>query len=210
MTTGDLAGQEAEVAALLASAPAGTVAERLRRARLRQGLSVRKLASAARVDKGSVVRLEAGESVRPLTVLKVCQAMGIHVAALTKASDEGAVVRVHRAEAGEWHGLADLGGGPVTGATALTKILDSRLDGGSIMSNIVVVTEPTEGQAVAGEEFVYVLSGVLLLTVGGQEHELAPGDSACFWSSEHHTYAPGQESNGAPQFLCVTTHSRRS
>lgn len=41
----------------------------------------------------------------------------------------------------------------------------------------------------AGEEFVFVLEGVLTLFISGERHELYPGDSAHYLSTQAHNFA---------------------
>ncbi len=39
-----------------------------------------------------------------------------------------------------------------------------------------------------GQEFIYVIEGTMIYTVGNDSHMLAPGDSLYFDSIENHTY----------------------
>lgn len=49
--------------------------------------------------------------------------------------------------------------------------------------------EPVVGYAHEGEEFVYVLEGILTLFIGEEEKELFPGDSAHYSSKGDHNWA---------------------
>ena len=183
------------------------VGQRLRRARLRQGLSVRDLAAAAGMSKTSVVRLEAGESVRASTVRRACDALGLHVGRLADLSDDGASpAAVHRHGDDHWVDMADLGGGPLGGAERPLRrdaraaaaadgavplcMIRARLPGGRVLPSILELYGPSDLRSHAGEEFVHVLSGRARLEGGGEAYELDEGESMTFWSAERHRYAP--------------------
>lgn len=51
--------------------------------------------------------------------------------------------------------------------------------------------ESGENYAHDGEEFAYVLTGTFTLTVGSEEHRLAPGDLLYFKSSQPHSWRNG-------------------
>lgn len=184
------------------------VGQRLRRARQRQGLSVRDVAAEAGMSKTSVVRLEAGEPVRPSTVVRVCGALGLHLERLADLSDQGdGAVAVHRRADDRWVDMADAASGPLGGedrplsaaerAEAAADgvavplcLVRSRLPGGRVLPTILEVHAPSEVRSHPGEEFVHVLEGRLRLEVGTHVVELEAGESATFWSAEPHRYLP--------------------
>ena len=49
--------------------------------------------------------------------------------------------------------------------------------------------EPVVPYSHAGEEFIYVLEGVLTLFIENEQHELFPGDSAHYPSTTPHNWA---------------------
>jgi transcriptional regulator with XRE-family HTH domain len=57
-----------------------------------------------------------------------------------------------------------------------------------------------------GAELIHVLDGVLVLRFGGEDHRLAPGDSACFDGLEPHSYRG--VSRKRTRALVVTVPSR--
>jgi transcriptional regulator with XRE-family HTH domain len=56
----------------------------------------------------------------------------------------------------------------------------------------LVETPDAEASVHEGEEFVFVLDGTVRLEIGGERHELEPGDSAYYLSSTPHIIAAAQ------------------
>ena len=183
----------------------------MRRARLRQGRSIRELATASGLSKTSIVRLEQGGATYPITVVKVCAALGLHLASLANPSGEGSEnAAVHRHTDDRGFDLTDFGAGPLggldrplttderagfvaAGAGVPLLILTSRLPEGRLLSTVIEVYGPSAPRSHPGEEFVYVLEGSAQLTVGSETYLLAQGESIVFRSAEPHTYAPNPE-----------------
>lgn len=217
----DLLRQEREVEELLRIVPAKVVGARLARARRRQGLSIRDLAERANVNKNSIVRLENGGAPQPLTILKLCAAMSIHVATVAEPETGEAVVSIHRHAEDRWYDLENFGAGPLStdclgadrrrriaehGPGALMLALTSHLETGQLLAREIELYGPTEVRSHLGEEMVYVLEGTLMLEVGGEPHELNQGESATFWSSEPHLYAPAEGAPTPVKILSITVH----
>ena len=206
---------------ILAGIGPAVVGQRLRRARQRQGLSVRDVAVQADLSKTSVVRLEAGGVVRPSTVVRVCAALGLHVSRLVDLADEdGGPIAVHRAGDDRWVDMANAAAGPLLGADrplsapererAVSEgvavplcLVRSRLPGGRVLPTVLDVHRPSETRSHPGEEFVYVLSGRLRLEVGEHAVELGEGESATFWSAEPHRYLPVSQEGTPARVLSV-------
>jgi transcriptional regulator with XRE-family HTH domain len=205
--------REKEAREMLQSVPPDVIGARLARARKRQGLSIRDLAAAANVDKSSIVRIEAGAPPQTLTVMKLCAALGIHLATIAANVAETGAVAVHKREDDVWYDMSDLAAGPLpeenrSGIAAPMVILKSRLEGGILLSNIIELNGECPGQSVPGEEMVFVIRGILRLTVGAQTMDLEEGESATFWSSERHCYAPAPGSPLPVRLLCVSAHRK--
>src|ERR1044072_9486326 len=79
--------RESETQELIKNVPGTVLGSRLRGARPRMGISIRDLAGMAHVSKHSIVRIESGGLPHVTTLLKVCGALGIHVASLAKPTD---------------------------------------------------------------------------------------------------------------------------
>ena len=204
--------RESETQELIRNVPSSVLGARLRRARQRMGISIRDLAKNANVSKNSVVRIESGGAPHVTTLLKVCAALGIHVASLAKpTAGEHEIVSVHRHNDDRWYDLTDFGAGPLgglnrpltteerrtlveRGARVPLLILKSRLESGRLLPTVLELYQESESRSHAGEEFVYVLEGTAHITVGSQAFDLDSGEAATFWSAEEHKYAPAKGS----------------
>jgi len=190
--------REAETRELIRLIPPSVLGSRIRRARQRMGLSIRELAEAAHLSKTSVVRLEAGGTPQVSTLLRVCAALGIHVASIARPEGvEKEVVAIHRHENDEWFDLTDFGAGALAEPARRAELADvplliltSRLNSGRLLPTVLELYRESESRSHPGEEFVYVLSGRARITVGTKQFDLDEGESATFWSAEEHRYAP--------------------
>src|SRR5262245_39718849 len=61
-----------------------TLGNRLRRVRVRSGLSIRELAAKAEIDKGTLVKLEKGTTPTYRTLVRICDALGVSVVQLLR------------------------------------------------------------------------------------------------------------------------------
>jgi len=211
MQENSLLAQEREAARILAKIPPETLGDRLRRTRLRQGHSIRELATLAGLSKTSIVRLEQGAHAYPITVVKVCAALGLHLAALANpANEDSGNVAVHRHDDDRWFDLTDFGAGVLAGLDRPLQeaersslvaqgvrvpllILKSRLPDGRLLSTIIEVYSPSEPRSHPGEEFVFVLRGAAQVQVGTEAFVLQEGESIVFRSAEPHIYAPAPD-----------------
>jgi transcriptional regulator with XRE-family HTH domain len=218
--------QEQEAARVMASLSAESLGDRLRRARMRQGRSIRDLADAAGLSKSSIVRLEQGGGTYPMTIVKVCAALGLHVARL-RDPDGGGDDRlaVHRIGDDRWYDMVDFGAGALggvdrplsqderaefaaRGVAVQVVVLESRLSDGQLLSNIIEVHGRSVTREHPGEEFVYVLEGATSITVGETTVTLQAGESMVFRSAESHVYAPADGSDVPAKLLMVRFDAR--
>ncbi len=200
--------QEQDIARLLQSIPATTLGGRLRRARLRQGRSIRDLAEAAGLSKTSIVRLEQGKGTFPITIVKVCAALGLHLAGLTDTiTSPSQNVAVHYRADDRWYDMTDFGAGPLGGQDRPLSTAEraeyaaqgvavpllyvrSRLPEGRLLPAVLEVFARSETRSHPGEEMVYVLNGQAQVHVGEETYLLSEGESITFYSAEPHSYAP--------------------
>ncbi|MBX3120497.1 MAG: helix-turn-helix domain-containing protein [Fimbriimonadaceae bacterium] len=211
---------------MLKSFPAQVLGDRLRRARVRQSISVRDLAKAAAVSKNSITRLEHGGGTNPATLVKVCAALGLHVAGLLRKEQQSEqIVVVHRKQDDRWFDMTDFGAGPLggldrpisseeraafvaAGAQVPLLMLTNRLESGRLLPAILELHSQSELRSHAGEEMVYVLAGSIVLKVGEQEVILHEGECATFWSAEQHAYAPAPGSPLPARVLSIRSDDR--
>lgn len=226
MTGTTIKQQEEEAARMMTTVSPEQLGDRLRRARTRQGRSIRELADAAGLSKSSIVRLEQGGGTYPLTVVKVCAALGLHVARLRDPDSAGDDrLAVHRLHDDRWYDIGAFGSGPLgnvdrpltpderaqfarEGVAVPIVVLASRLHDGHLLSNIVEVYAPSEKREHPGEEFVYVLEGTACITIGSTSTTLVAGESIAFRSIEPHTYAPAEGSPLPVRLLMVRLDER--
>ena len=184
------------------------LADRIRLARQRQRISIRELAAKAEVSKTSIVRLEAGKSCETETVARVCCAMGLHLDALVREFAADNSVAIHRGEHDAWYDLVRFADGPLASVHGVQptpaerrkqatnsnlipiNILASRLPGGKLLSTVIELYHESPVRCHPGEEWVYVLSGVALISIADKVYELSQGESVAFRSAEPHSYAP--------------------
>jgi|GEM_PF-442309 Predicted transcriptional regulators len=192
-----------------------TLGARIQRIRLKQNLSVRDVADRASVNKNTILRLERGMTPSYATLTRVCEALGIHVAQLTRPEpDEEDTISLHHRDREVWYPYRALqqgreatappnsviisAGGEGRPALAadekvLLSVLASKLPGGRLNSAVLELYAESEPAMHPGEEFVFCLRGTAKLTVAGRSYTLKQGDAASFWCSERHSYAPADE-----------------
>ncbi len=212
------------VAALIDAVGLSVVGARVKRLRLQQGHSIRSFAELSGLGKNSIVRLESGVGTQPLTLLRACEALGLHIDRLADpVAPDPATAAAHHNEDDRWHALMDLAGGPLgdadgpvapevrarlaaeQGVAVAINRLKSRLPTGRIFPSLLELHAASEPRSHPGEELVFVLQGSVCLQVGGVPYPLKAGESLTFWSSEQHVYAPAADSDCTPIVLSVRT-----
>lgn len=212
------------VSALIDAVGLSVIGARIRRLREQQGYSIRAFAELAGLGKNSVVRLEAGIGTQPLTLLRACEALGLHIDRLSDpVGHDPATAAVHRLADDRWHALMDLAGGPLgdadrpvsaeerrtlaarAGVAVAINRLASRLPTGRIFPSLLELHAASEPRTHPGEELVFVLRGRVRMEVGGVEYLLVAGESLTFWSAEVHVYAPADDGQPVPLVLSVRT-----
>lgn len=188
-----IASQEEKIAEIVGKLGNEVLGARLKRERISQGISVRDLAARTRLGANSVVRMEAGNNCRPVNLVKVCEALGIHLDRLA-AIESSDVAAVHRAQDHAWSELDDYGPGGEPNRNPLV-LLGSRLPAGKLLPTLIRVNAPSLSRSHPGEEFVYVLEGSVKITIAGVPHTLSEGDSIDFWGTEAHFYEPAGDAD---------------
>lgn len=211
----------ARVGELLDEVGSEVIGNRVKRLRDNQGLSIREVADRAAISKNSIVRLEQGRGTQPVTVLKVCTVLGVHIERLAEPTGEDMVIAVaHRKKDDRWFDVADMASQPLLnldrplkpaerkkavnqGATSPINLLQCRLPGGNILPSILELYQKSPVRSHIGEEFVYALSGDTVVTIGKKKHKLKEGESLTFWSAEPHSYAPANPKKVPVQILSI-------
>jgi transcriptional regulator with XRE-family HTH domain len=185
--TGDQpAGQPPEQA----GAPALDLGARLRAERLGQGIGLREMARRLGISASALSQIETGKAQPSVSKLfDIVNLLGVSVDGLLSDAPRVLVPRGH----GGFFSLQRSGDHETLELES--GVLWSRLTAGSFpgVEYLRVTYQPgacssAEGSFMrhAGQEFGYLLSGRLLVEVGFDRHELAPGDSISFPATTPH------------------------
>lgn len=215
----DIASAERRIEEALSKTSPIVIGQRIKASRIQQGISVRDLAERAKISKTSVVNLEQGRC-RPLTILKVCVALGLHIERFLDDDQVSpkADVAIHRREDDRWFNLSDLVSGPLIkqdrplsdeernkfhhdGIVAQMLMFKSRFPDSNFWIGIIELSGPSEAREHPGEEFVYVLDGSAQISVGKELYKLEKGESICLDPRRIHSYAPTKGEKTS--LLCV-------
>ncbi|MYN13867.1 helix-turn-helix domain-containing protein [Pusillimonas sp. TS35] len=176
---------------------------RLKALRRQHQLSLDQLAQRSGLTKSYLSKLERGISEPSIsTVLKLVEAYGIGIAELMGTGEEGSnnicVVRSHERTPLDRHGSK---AGYRYEAVAGKRLVKSM--------NPFIVHPPRENQAApdsfphSGEEFMLILKGSVSISIGGEQFDLAKGDSIYFDAELPHQLRT--TSKGDAEVLVVTT-----
>ncbi|THV24526.1 cupin domain-containing protein [Glycomyces paridis] len=161
-----------------------TVAQNVRTARTRAGLSLDELGRRAQVSKGALVALEKAQGNPNLaTLVRLADTLGVSVSALMQGPQEGRVRVVDAADLTPlWTG--DDGGEArlmlTTAGPAPVEVWRWRLAPGE--------SYPSHPHQAGVQETLSVVAGRMILTVDGADHEVAAGQTAAFNADAPHGY----------------------
>ena len=162
------------------------IGDRIRRLREEKGLSITALSQLTGFDEDTLRAIEDNRLNPQLgTIIKLSKALdsalrrliadeGQHLWAITRKNERKVV---ERSAAGQ---------GRKAAYTYMSLAPDVK---GRHMEALVVQLEevPDQERSVhGGEEFIYVLEGIVVLNIGDERFELAPGDSAYYLSTTPH------------------------
>jgi transcriptional regulator with XRE-family HTH domain len=156
--------------------------------RLLKGLTLKVLAEAAGCSESMLSRIENGTANPSINILhRIALALGIPVSGLFQDDEGGTHSVVLRRGQRPTIETGELGGGRGTRLEALIPTGRGRL-----LSGYINDIEPGGGSRGTlqheGEEFGYILDGIIELTVDDQSYQLREGDSFYFRSERPHTY----------------------
>jgi transcriptional regulator with XRE-family HTH domain len=163
----------------------GAVARTVQALRTERGWSLDQLAARSGVSKGVLVAVEQARSNPNLaTLVRISDAFGVPVTRLVEVGAEP-TVRIDNPDSARvlWQGPAG-GSGTIIAATEppwAAELWRWELQPGETFGGY--------SHAPATRELVSVETGTLTLTVGGEHHEVGPGQSARFPGGLPHSYA---------------------
>lgn len=163
------------------------IGARLRKLRRMQSRSIYEIAAASKITPSLLSKIETGRSNPPLaTLTRIAMALGVSPAALLTDDAERQTV--------------------YTPAAGMTRAKMTRTDKGYLFLDMCAgrhgkrvetyLFEAEKGKVKPsplshpGEEFVYVLEGTMLYTVGAVQYRLSSGDSLYFDAEEDHDIEP--------------------
>ena len=169
----------------------------LKQHRLRQGWTLEDLAKRSGLSKPFLSRLESGDRQASIAaVLTLSQAFGLSLAEMFEtqvALDPCLIVRKAEAAPREAYGLSYV---PLSQAGHLFNLRPIRV-------TVSLDRKGTEHFRHEGEEWIYVLSGEISLSLAGQTYDLASGDAVHFDSRlPHRVIGRGKK---APEILLVAS-----
>lgn len=172
------------------------IGEKIKRRRIRLGLTQEELAARTELSKGFISQLERNlNSPSIATLMDILEALGTDLSEFFAAKEEEKVIftreDVFEKEDGAGYTVSWLV--PNAQKNALEPIL-LRLQGGASTA----VDDPHEG-----EEFGHVLSGTVVLRLGGRKYRVKRGESFSFKSAQpHYLQNPGKKE---AQVLWIST-----
>lgn len=161
---------------------------RIRLLRRGQRRTQQEVADACGFTKSLMSKIESGQTVPPVaTLMKIAKALGTNVADLLAAEPESATVYTpssHKDNAEKWVDT-NKGYSFFTYAAGMSgKLMQPylfRARKGEVKDNRL---------SHDGEEFIYMLEGIMKYRVGTIEYTLEPGDSLFFQSVQEHNLVP--------------------
>jgi transcriptional regulator with XRE-family HTH domain len=161
-----------------------TLGERLRAAREARGLTLDQLSASVGVSKAHLSRLESGDRQPSVGILvEVAAALGTRVSVLLGEDVASTTLATFAPDAPRLTaaGLEIAPGSGFPGSRALE----------ALRVHVPCDREPPAPAHHRGEEWIYVLRGVLELEFDGQLHELRPDTAAHFDATRPHRFSAG-------------------
>ena len=184
------------------------VGGKLRRLREDHGLSLADLARRAALAEAAVRDFEDGRAVPAVgELLNIANALGVSIGHFfqTRIPDKRVEV-VRAAERWTVKARSEAGGALNYRYQSLSHGLTEKL-----MQPFIVEVPPGQDSALnrsqhEGEEFLFVLAGVLEVEIAGERHRLEPGDAIYYDSRQPHTLR-ALEGATARLIACIAQHA---
>jgi quercetin dioxygenase-like cupin family protein len=168
------------------AAPCDQIGRRIQKIREQKGISIEQLSQLTGFDKEMLQQIEAGDVCPQLgTVIKLSKALDSALERLI--SDEGhKLYAITRRDDRKIISRTTTSRGNRAAYTYMSLAPEVK---GRHMEALIVELEQIGDQASsvhAGEEFIYVLEGLVALHIGDEHFDLKPGDSAYYLSTTEH------------------------
>jgi transcriptional regulator with XRE-family HTH domain len=179
-----------------------SIADHVRAARARAGYTLDQLAARAGVSKGYLSRLESGERQPSLaTLLTLSRVLDVPMSILLGEGRGATPLAIHGPDQAA-HAVNGLTITPYSGFAGSRGLEAVRI-------TIDVDRAPPPLARHRGEEWVYVLSGVLRLEYGAESHLLSPGQSAHFDADQPHRLGAHRDATEMLLVAAETPHDLR-
>lgn len=185
---------------MVTEATLASIGERLRAARDRAGLTLDQLAEATGLSKAHLSRLESSERQPSIAaLLDLSATLGVPVNVLLGEDRDGVPLSI------------SAGTEPRHEANGLAIVTRSGFPGSSAIEALSITIDPDRPTSPParhrGEEWLYVVSGTLLLEYDGIGHTLATGRCAHFDADRPHRLTA---LGGVTEILMVAAHDSRT
>jgi len=158
------------------------IGESIRKLRMQSGLTQQEIADRCELTKGMISKIENGKVVPAVgTLQRIAKALGVKVSALMEAKETGGTRLT-------LDPFANLDG--FTRTSKGYRIFSTAGSPGQIMHPILIYAKKGELRphevVHQGEEYIHVLEGEMVFTVGGEHFLLRAGDSLYFDGMQKH------------------------
>ena len=172
------------------SSEAAALGSRLRLARMRAGVTLETIASAAGMTTGHLSRVERGEKLPSMgAILRLAAALGVSLGDLIGGAPVAGEVAVVRAKERSWLRMAD-------GTDALryeVLLQEAACAGQSVTAYVIDPAKELDAitpTSHAGLELIFVLEGAVEVQLGDKAEALGTGDSVLFPGYLKHMLRP--------------------
>ena len=166
-------------------------------------MSLVELAAQSQLTKGALSKIETGVTSPPIsTLMRIADALDVAIADFFVDPNTHPRVVVTRKGEGTIHENSRVG----YSYEALAMEMRSKFAEPFVLT--IRPEDPDNQFRHEGEEFVYMLSGQMDMTIDERTYKIAPGDSVYFDSGQLHSFRV--RGKRPARFLCLFVHDKRA
>lgn len=180
------------------------IGERIKALRKINKMTLKQLSQQTGLSTGFLSQFERGLSnIAVDSLQKIAEALGVELYSFFKpTSTEGVIDKTLPVVRSYQQPVLT-----VIGEQFVIKNLSAKLSDKTLFPRLVEILpfethESVKAYSHEGEEFVYVLEGVMTLLYGKLEHQLYPGDSAHYFSKDKHNWV--NKTSKVVKIICVS------
>lgn len=176
------------------------IGSRIKDLRINKKMTLKELSEKTDLSTGFLSQLERGlTSVATDSLLNIAEALEVDLSYFLLGTIKKRENFIKRSYERDIYKLDD--------SNYISYLLSNDIEGKELLPRIIDILPFSRGEIQEynheGEEFVYVLEGIITLFVNGVEHSLYPGDSAHFDGGKNHCYI--NHTNKMGKVLLVNT-----